>query len=887
MNRRVGEKQGKGTRGISGIVAMIFMGLLLTFFFVGVFYVTGVYSRVQQAQQARMLEVSKVPELVTSVRGEWWYDTNSSTLVVSVSNHYSEAVSIPGIVVVMPDGSYYKVSLNVTLSPGETRQLSLSLAGEPSTVIAGVVSGERLSAKLSLSKREEVVTPFPPGALYYWERAELASIYSSPTLTWFGEAEILREKEESGTPNAITVDLGNLEGGSAEDLAFLDGSTVTVSSVEAANVIRKVNSTLIVFDDFDANPLADGRLVEISGDWRWTASIVEERSTRRAPLSNEHIAYVNMQAYNVAGLPQEVYVVTLLKPKNNEDYHGIVFLTGPSNSQPLVELAINPVRDDVTVTLYYGLWVELCSSGPYDFKRNTWYAIMARSSPLGIYHNFSITAMDQQGNPVLSCYATVLDVEPAYVGLANYLYARTEFDAIYISNGTDPRYVYLLNATQGYSVVIESGTATFTGYYDDSIGGYKIPLFPNPQKLDLVLENAALRVYSGQALVAEYVGTIKGGDYYSLQIGGGGVSFTVDGTLDISNLRQISEITAMLSVTSNSTSTSISVYLYDWTLNSYRLVAQGTGSIIANVSLTGWSSNEAFGPNGAFKIKVEASDDVPFILESDVLNLRVRGYAGVTTTVLLVGYDRYIDVYEVGLAGSTPSFTYLYTVAAEPPVTLGVDSDFAYSSGYLYVALGGAGIYRTPISPAPAWENVNSECRGSSGRMLILENIDYAGTPALLFAQDVSYCVVNATTGSTILAGGLPEELSVENPYNNYLASAYAGTIAYVNGMNTTSNRPVLLEYNANTNAWRVLEQLSVTKVVGMAYSPGTVWVIAENGPIYSINTTTGALTAYSVTMPFSPSGPGDRMEYINSIQSLLYVRDDDTSEVWTIKISS
>ena len=203
----------RATRGISGIVAMVFMSLILLFFFTGVYYVTGVYSRVQQAQHARMLEVSRVSELVSSVRGEWWYNASTNLLVVSLSNYYSEAVSIPGLVVIMPDGSFFKVALNATLSPGESRGFSFILTGQPATVVAGVVSGERLSAKVSLPQRavEFVAPPFPPGAIHYWERAELSSIYPSPTLTWLGDAEVQREAERIGMPSTIIVERGSLE----------------------------------------------------------------------------------------------------------------------------------------------------------------------------------------------------------------------------------------------------------------------------------------------------------------------------------------------------------------------------------------------------------------------------------------------------------------------------------------------------------------------------------------------------------------------------------------------------------------------------------------------------------------------------------------------------
>ena len=106
-----------------------------------------------------------------------------------------------------------------------------------------------------------------------------------------------------------------------------------------------------------------------------------------------------------------------------------------------------------------------------------------------------------------------------------------------------------------------------------------------------------------------------------------------------------------LKLQSSSSTTSFSVYAFNWSSGEYSLIYSGSGSVETNISVGPEFINQV---NGTVFLTLDAFDTVPFTIQIDNLNAfpEVSALSQVTALIVGVGGTNFIDAYTVSTAGS-------------------------------------------------------------------------------------------------------------------------------------------------------------------------------------------------------------------------------------------
>ena len=89
-----------------------------------------------------------------------------------------------------------------------------------------------------------------------------------------------------------------------------------------------------------------------------------------------------------------------------------------------------------------------------------------------------------------------------------------------------------------------------------------------------------------------------------------------------------------------------------------------------------------------------------------------------------------------------------------------------------------------------------------------------------------------------------------------------------------------------------VIEMIMTTPVaypVGLDYGGGLLWLMSRGGGLYKINTTSATASSLNLFAPYYPISNGDRLVYVETATGpkLYHIREDGTSEIWVISLSS
>ncbi len=926
-------------RAVSGVVSLIMMSLVMVLFFAGVIYYTNALFKTQQLQEARTMKISEAQALARNVKAYWSFDPLTSSLVLNVTNHYSQPVQIPGAVIIYEDGSYEVWHLGHMLSPGETHSHSKNTGSrKPVSVRVTVSAGEGSTASIEATNETYGGTATPPSEPKWTPiNLEGGPLINSPATTWFGTA-IYYDPSQSlpGLPqDPVTYTHGTPVSGDAASLTSGDGILLVVDGTTytaSPTIYLEVNNT-IVWDDFLTNPFASGRLLPWpSSSWQYDHSddSIRQPHTAQSPVD---IVWVNLPQYGASSsLPNVTYVMT----KYEIDYS---YWLSPScgasgwGSLPFYFGVVFSQTTD-TSTNYY--WAGHC---PY---KSLWsdggFAVITRKdtivssnhdSDLDFYGDYILTALLNRTQPNAALLSVSIGkyinpevsstsyIDPApyginYVGIGNrgyYQYLLTTYypgsthDFIYVVRDLNPRYVYIRSPTSDVIVEVLKGSSTinivYPVSYDPSFGGFIIDLYSwsnNGASFKPFFDGEIrIRNSTNWALIATYSGKIMGGSVYRFIPGGpqARVSLTLDIVANMGSYGNVSGLELVFNLWSNVSNVDVTFEAYNRDFGDFQLVGSTATPASGAVVLPG-PPDEYIGPHDNVTIRLNATGASAFRLFVDMLNIASKGPM-VEGKVLLVGQADILHLYEVDTTLTPPNFDYLASLPAPPGIdSLGLLADLTVvysnsSPSRVFVSQPGRGTFWADLGSSQ-WNPVSGPADGS-----IVETIDDGSTPGrqdhVLVINDAgtswSYYVISYN-GSVVPLVTTPPPVLDWEVFTNRTASAYTdwGFNTYVLAFNTSKSRPVVTEFKFDRSALSLsvkeVGELGFMNVVGMSPGPpGKIYIMQEGGPLHEMDVATGTVSSVPVALPFTPLGPGDRLELVGGRP--FFLRAESSDQAWVL----
>ncbi len=699
-----------------------------------------------------------------------------------------------------------------------------------------------------------------------WKKIDLKTIFHENTTAWLGKTKTFYTLEVRSNITLLNVTKGTYTG-SESDLEKPDGNTVSLSSADSYVVIR-TNRTMIYWDEFIDDPFIGGRLSVSSGTWSYNAlGYISETSLGPGSGSNEDYAYIT----SISSPLEKVYVLAKIRPLN-DGYHDIILSSGTSYNDDFYEYSLY-APSNLQLWLYNGGW-NLLASVSQTIQENVW------DLSLAIYDRgtLNITLLDANGTIINSVEATDTTFVPTRIGIGNWDGANTDFDYLYVTNGSDPRYIIVKGIPSTYTVEIVYGSDIFTGVYDSSIPGFRVPIFPQSSFFTPVLNDATIKVYNDSSiLIASYTGRLMGGDEYTV-INKQVVEFYVDTEGNVNNLVGFNSVKINLAykITSYTNLPEILVYVYNYSSSDFELVGDyTTDTIYVNITL----SNDFVNSTGNSRLRIVGITDAPWEAIFDVVNTIPNATVYDILDIYMVGYNDSITIYRVNTTGSL-TVDKLYEITA-PVTSIGWNGDITGNGNYIFVYKEDSGLYRAQLSSSPSWVLINDSCIDTTGKMARLEALGN-GTLVILYG-DSSYCTIDED-GNLLSSGTLPSGLTYpSNELNRFLSSAVNNDTVYTIVYNSTVSNYFLAEYNATTDQWSQKYSIPGIKTVGVTYNDGYIYYFIENGGEYKIDGNSGE-TSNMDPLPFYSSGPSDRLDVIDNI--LFFLRADETSELWYYRLS-
>ena len=159
----------KSTKGIGGLIAMIFILSALVIAFIVLTFHLQQQEEIWQTYQKNLEQEMKSIAITKSVNAIWQFE-NPSTLIINITNGYVEPIRITGLVIYYQNGSYQLLkgklneataklirdstvttidSLPTWLTPGETLQITLNTNEEPASITCSVASVTALASAIA------------------------------------------------------------------------------------------------------------------------------------------------------------------------------------------------------------------------------------------------------------------------------------------------------------------------------------------------------------------------------------------------------------------------------------------------------------------------------------------------------------------------------------------------------------------------------------------------------------------------------------------------------------------------------------------------------------------------------------------------------------------
>ncbi len=463
------------------------------------------------------------------------------------------------------------------------------------------------------------------------------------------------------------------------------------------------------------------------------------------------------------------------------------------------------------------------------------------------------------------------------------------FDNLVVSVA-DPRYVNVSGVPTGGIVELWDGS-TIVARVQDGVndtdgaadGLVELPVITHP-----ISRDPLLRVYDSQGnLVLEQNLThpVVGGQAYMLSYW---VSFKASSQLNTTNLLRILDLKLIIAFNVSLTDiTAYNVMVYDWNMNSFVDVTNrctpyssaGLTYLECKLDTTQLNPTNA---TVVYEVRLALSSitDVAFDQANTILK-GVFSKGSTKTLIVASGGTTLIDFYQI----SGNKITYLYTINAST-IFNGTASISYTPLGNTLLLINESGIYAT-TPPSGNWLLVTANCR-ATGLGALIEAVNTTSSiyvVAVPGSNNRSLCIVQVDPDTLNVTGLRLIELPTGIEVTTYAAASSNATQVYLIALNTTSGKAVLIEVDAIRTSLNILNSnVPGSKPLGLDYGDGKLWLMLEGGSVYYYDFANTIWNYYNIQLPFYPWKPGDRLEYNDGV--LIFVRDDDTNEVWFIPVS-
>ncbi len=877
-------------RGVSSIIAAVFILATLLTFIVALSLIMQRLSRME----SRILQANQ--EMLAKAGQRLRFDAiviTGQELQITVTNTGTQPILLIYYIIINASVKLTgKISPPAYVEPSSKTTISITLPqplSPASTYRITLVSklGSSFHATYPLPKTS---TAALPGIQATLANTYLARVSGSGTVTWAGTAKIPAPNVRAGNVTEYEVLNGVLAGSSPPNyLNYSDNRNITV--VSKVGIILKSRS-VVVYSDYSTDPFTSGQLKDYynTGTWDWdqvNQYVYQSSTSITLTASGEIIATFTKSVPQTGRL----YLLQEVNTTSSNGYLDLIALSSASGYFYTLSLYYSTkvgtaLYMDSEIWKYNGSWHNLTdySTLTARFRTNRWYWELG-------YIDFSTGTL----NLTIYSYTTAGLVKedsaegvdtaflnPDIVGIGSFGTTGTYDDFVATVNAI-PLYVNVTNVPAGYTVDLYDASGNLIASATAGSNGVAtLKVIPHPIVRD---GNITIYTSSGSKYATAVFPIVVAGDVYS-------VNYVV--TLKDTSVANLTGVLKLLSIgvgvraQSNLSTTSITVYAYNWLLGGFDEVASSIGGIDKNV--TGLTTQLINQTNDTVVLKIVASDSSPFNLSVDVLNAFPEVLVISESPILIVGEGgtNYIDIYRISsTAPGNVAFTYWETIDAH--TLFNGSADLAYDNYVTYslILINASGVYNVSLVNASKWNLITASLKATGPGVRAEVVANSTSNKSLLVVMpgegnDTIY-VYNLTRGAIRLRSLGALGLKVSSAYT---ASAYYGETFYTILENSTSYKAVLIEYNPFTDTifippYNTTNFMPGLSLVGLTYGGGYLWLMLEGGSLYQVDPSTAAVTHLSIYGLPPPLGYGDRLEYYDD--ALILARSTGTAELWVI----
>ena len=907
-------------RGVGGVIAIAFLltVVITVFLFVNRFITFTQDLSTNVRVTAETLE--KKIALSKSLSGLWVYDKKNEVLEINITSYYNEPVHIRSVVILYSDGSF--IVLNSTL-PNYVSALIVSANNEETTVSKlPVVLGacDTLYMEVSTNGKEPLTVSYTTSVIgigvvglaaeKYTPITKIYEVKLAPQIMDDGTQTAIASKIESydASYSDITVIQGNHVSGTIDSVKAVDGDYYVVESTIAAwlegweyrrpiyitektgyaltNYQVKIGLNSSNFDFEKAN--SDG------SDIRFTLSdgktLIPYWIEKWDEDEEEAVIWVK-----VPELPASSTTTIYM-------YYGNPTASSESNLLNVMESL--PASDGSGYIIYYQEWIMptsgLIGGGTAQGWRDDdyqWEYTLPFTFP---YYSSTYTKVAIATNGYIE-----VDGEEGWSDPDNSVEKMKERKYIcplWENLRTDRKRKDDIYVRTGYS----------DSYGDGIVFRWKGVFYPNNGEVNVevvLYSNGLIRFNYGKIkgappLTKPSVGVSFGdGSHYTISSYNGheanwfdekeslmfwarkkattepSVSVGEEETKVHSSITEVTfsdislnaiKINLTLTLACNITGVDITIQLWNYIDSSWDNVGSLTYSETppTTVTQTYTISNAQYyiGSDGKAKVRIITKAGDPHKLLLDYIGIKYSAYSDKKYLIIVAGGSNKILSYDITLN--------TWEVLAEAPFTFSPSTPIAYDHerNYLWMISDNT-LYYLDLDAKTVNEHKKLPFTVGDGALM-----EYYSNCLYILVGDGStrFYKYDIISDSVEELNGIPSAVDL------YSSSAIVNNLIYVH---VGGGLPDFYVYNISDGLWYTLANSPVGYSVGLAYdsSEGYLWLIGRYGGLYYYNITENEWAPYETQIPYSPVGPGDRLEYHK--YTLYHVRGDGTRDLWIINI--
>ena len=744
----------------------------------------------------------------------------------------------------------------------------------------------------------------------YLLKQQLQTITGEGTVTWADQAVIPILKNITSN-----ITYAEVNGQSISDLSRLekaDYNAINIVGTKEESIVLINNNTLL-YDDYLTNPINNKAVGNFSYDEEEQAIYVHHSMYSEIEGANkEDSQYIISSIYynrNISLDQGRIYILYHFRINDTLKVSAKAHGAAHAYTQGALIYAYN--RSDRFIS---GLYIRSYTNNTSSI---TDYRFFLNSTFTGITNNSTIPLINTSGNTMYAVitlweYPGQHKAELYNLSVPNITYASVEirdestnngyvgfevysnvsvntlegggkvqvlkdiywyFDNLVVSKA-NPRFLNITNIPSDWYVVLNASSPNVS--LDSR---YNATRYGNTLTFDIlswpILRNVIIIVYDGS-------GNPHGETSFPVVVGGNVYAYMpyyVNVSIISKSNVNVGKLYVCVCFTAN-TSVNATVELYNFHTSKYDTILDisNINSIEKCIDVQSYSPYINSTNNTIIKLLIYSYS--PFKVSIDVLNTNVTTYTPEVMDALIVGVGgtSRVDVYELGFNGVDISLRYVKSLDVHSLFDGSTDITYDSNVTMSLMVVNDSGVYSvslysgkfsvindsSPYFPSPGLVSVRAEVL--DGKLLVVRG----------FTNGNDYLLIDLSNGNIVENGSLGVNISC----TKYCVSASDGSNAYLLVLNASIGKPVIMRYSLGSG-WEVLTNFTGYKSTGMCFGNGYLYVMLEMGGLYRVSVIDGSYELLNVNLPFYPRGFGDRLEYYAG--NLIFVRDDDTTEVWVI----